>query len=98
MFNSNHSTNSAPFFLLKRPAPLRSVYPTECSALDPSGQFVASSAGNTRTTAHKRHLNPYHVTYAAISTRDSELQSMSSDALTTDDSSVFVLGYVLYLI
>ena len=31
--------------------------------------------------------NPYHVSYAPVSAQDSELQSLSSDALTDDTMS-----------
>lgn len=33
-------------------------------------------------------VNPYHVSYAPVSAHDSELQSLSSDALTDDTMSL----------
>ena len=41
-----------------------------------------------QSQANRTHPNPYHVSYAPVSAQDSELQSLSSDALTDDTMSL----------
>ena len=58
----------------------------ECINLSFYFSAYPTAVGSSRGPSYPYH--PYHVSYAPVSAQDSELQSLSSDALTDDTMSL----------